>query len=180
MTARELLKVSAASKSSAIGPPFVTHGLHVTFGLLEVKITIPLRPAKAMPYRGLWKRSVFGSVALGLWLVVTGGFMAGCPHAALRTLRQTAATRRINNVEQGLRLLAGVALVLRATASKMPAIFEIAGWFIVLSSIVLLVIPLRWHSAYAIWWADRLPIVAVRAISPLSVMAGIGVIYAAI
>lgn len=120
-----------------------------------------------------------GSVAAGLWLIGTGAFMALLPQRALHVLSLTASTRTINNVEQGLRLLAGVALLLRAPASKLPQSFEIAGWFVVLSSMVLLVLPLRWHSAYACWWANRLASAAVQAVAPLSALLGIGLIYAA-
>jgi hypothetical protein len=122
---------------------------------------------------------LIGSVAAGLWLIATGAFMVFWPKHALHVLSLTASTRMINNVEQGLRLLAGVALLQRAPASKLPQAFEIAGWFIVLSSLILLVLPLRWHSAYACWWADRLAPVAVRAVAPLSALAGLGLIYAA-
>jgi hypothetical protein len=121
---------------------------------------------------------LIGSAAAGTWLILTGVFMAIWPRRALHVLSLTASTRTINNVEQGLRLLAGVALLLRAPASKLPEAFEVAGWFIVLSSMVLLVLPLRWHSAYACWWADRLAPVAVRAVAPLSAVAGLGLIYA--
>jgi hypothetical protein len=105
--------------------------------------------------------------------------MAFRPKNALHVLSLTASTRLINNVEQGLRLIAGLALVLRAPASKLPQAFEIAGWFIILSSLVLLILPLRWHSAYACWWASRLAPAAVRVIAPISAAAGAGLIYAA-
>lgn len=121
-----------------------------------------------------------GCAAAALWLISTGAFMALQPRRALHVLSLTASTRRVNNVEQGLRLSAGIALLSRAPASKLPQVFEVAGWFIVLSSLVLLVIPLRWHAAYACWWADRLPVTAVRAIAPLSALAGLGLIYAAL
>jgi hypothetical protein len=120
-----------------------------------------------------------GSVLAGLWLIATAALMAFQPGRALDVLSLTASTRMVNNVEQGLRLFAGVALLLRAPASKLPQGFAIAGWFIVLSSIVLLVLPLRWHSAYACWWADRLAPNMVRAVAPLSALAGFWLIYAA-
>jgi hypothetical protein len=106
--------------------------------------------------------------------------MAIWPETALRVLRLTASTRTVNNVEQGLRLLAGCALLLRSPASKLPQSFEVAGWFIILSSLVLLVLPLRWHSAYAAWWAGRLRPAAVRMFAPVSALAGISLIYAAL
>ncbi len=114
------------------------------------------------------------------WLTVIGVFMALRPQDCLNMLRRTAATRRINATEQGLRLLAGVALVVRAPSAKLPQAFEIGGWFVVISSIALLIIPLRWHAGYAIWWSNAVPPWLVRLIAPLSIAAGVGLIAAAI
>jgi hypothetical protein len=118
-------------------------------------------------------------VAFGSWLILAGMFMAVWPASALRVLSLTASTRTVNNVEQGLRLLAGLAMLLHSPASKVPQVFELGGWFIILSSMVLLIAPLGWHSAFAIWWANRLKPSAVRAVAPMSAIAGIGLIYAA-
>lgn len=109
-----------------------------------------------------------------------GVLMALLPDKALRVLRLTASTRTINNSEQGLRLIGALALLLHSPASKLPQVFEIVGWFIILSSLVLLVLPLKWHFACAIWWADRLKPAAVRLVAPMSALAGIGLIYAAV
>lgn len=121
-----------------------------------------------------------GVGAAGLWLIYTAALMALRPANALRMLRLTASTRTVNNIEQGLRSLAGLALLFRSPASKIPQAFEVAGWFIFLSSLALLVLPLKWHSAYAIWWADHLTPTSVRLVAPISALAGIGLIYAAI
>lgn len=77
-------------------------------------------------------------------------------------------------------MLGGFALVVRATSSKLPALFEIGGWFIIVSSAALMVIPLRAHAGYAIWWTERLPHWAVRTVAPFSILAGLGLIYASI
>lgn len=124
--------------------------------------------------------ALVGVCAAGLWLIGTGIFMALRPGGALRMLALTASTRTINNTEQGLRLAAGIALVIRAPASKWPQLFELGGWFIIVSSLALLVIPLGWHSAYAIWWSERFQPWAVRAIAPISALAGMALIHAAI
>ena len=76
--------------------------------------------------------------ATGLWLVATALLMAVRPLTFLHLLSRTASSRRINNTEQGLRLLAGLALVTRAGASKLPELFEVGGWFIFTSSVILL------------------------------------------
>ena len=113
------------------------------------------------------------------WLVWTGWLMAFGPHDALALLSRTATTYRINATEQVPRLIAGAAMIVRAEVSRFPLFFEIAGWFIVASSVVLLVIPLRWHNGYAVFWARRIPPGAVRLIAPFSVLAGIGLAWTA-
>ena len=118
--------------------------------------------------------------AMGLWLLATALLMALRPLRFLHVLSLTASNRRINNMEQGLRLLAGLALITRAGASKLPELFEVGGWFIVTSSVILLVLPLRWHAAYAIWWSLKMKPWAVRAIAPMSAAFGIGLVYAAL
>ncbi len=103
--------------------------------------------------------------AAGLWLVATALLMALRPLSFLHVLSLTASSRRINNIEQGLRLLAGLALIIRAGDSKLPILFEVGGWFIITSSVILLVLPLRWHAAYAVWWSLKLKPWVVRAIA---------------
>ena len=124
--------------------------------------------------------ALIGVVAAGSWLVCVGAFMALRPAQALNVLRLTASTRTVNNVEQGLRLLSGLALLIHSPESKLPHAFAIGGWFVIISSLVLLVVPLGWHSAYAVWWANRLTTSTVRLIAPASVLAGIGLVYAAL
>src|SRR5690606_2842495 len=91
-----------------------------------------------------------------------------------------ASNWRLNIVEQGLRMLAGAALVVRAPDSKVPLVFEVAGWFLVASSVLILVAPIRWHGAYGRWWVGRIKPALVRLLSPLPVLAGGGLIYAAL
>jgi len=116
----------------------------------------------------------------GLWLIAVGALMAVRPDRCLHILSLTASSHRVNLIEQGLRLIAGIAMVVRAPLSKLPELFGIGGWFIVVTSLALMVIPLRWHSGYAVWWAKRLPHWAVRFVSPFSIGAGTAVIYFAI
>jgi hypothetical protein len=108
-----------------------------------------------------------------------GALMALRPRVFLRLLSLTASSWRVNVAEQAPRLIAGAALIVHAGQSKLPALFDAGGWFIALSSLVLLAVPLRWHAGYAIWWAARLSPAAVRAIAPFSAACGAGLIYAA-
>lgn len=118
-------------------------------------------------------------IAADGWLVAVGVMMAFRPHRALHILSLTASSQRVNLTEQVPRATAGAALVIRAGASKLPQLFEIAGWFILASSLALMVIPLAWHSGYAKWWATRIPSLAVRLLAPFPLCFGFGLIYAA-
>lgn len=118
-------------------------------------------------------------VAAGGWLVAVGLMMALRPDHALHVLSVTATSHRVNLSEQIPRLLAGATMVVRADVSKLPELFTLAGWFIAGTSVLLMVIPLAWHNGYAVWWARRIPPLAVRLIAPFSVSAGIGLVYAA-
>lgn len=118
--------------------------------------------------------------ACGLWLVAVASLMTLQPRRFLHLLSLTASSWRVNLTEQGLRLLAGLALMIRAEEAKLPTLFHLSGMFIVASSLVLLLIPLRWHAGYAIWWSRRLSLSSVRAIAPVSAAVGAGVIYAAL
>lgn len=115
----------------------------------------------------------------GAWLVGVGGLMIVRPERALHMLGQTARSWQVNAAEQVPRLLVGLAMVVRADVSRAPQLFEVAGWFLLLSSVVLLLMPLKWHAGYAKWWAARFPTWAVRLIGPVSMMVGAALIWAA-
>jgi hypothetical protein len=123
--------------------------------------------------------------AAGLWLVAVAVLMAVRPvyslHLYDRMLANLeAGSHRQNLIEQGLRLLAGAALIVRSPASKLPMPFEIFGWLLVVSSLFVMVAPIRWHAAYGSWWGMRLTSLAVRILSPVPAIVGVGLIYAAI
>lgn len=123
--------------------------------------------------------------AASLWLVAVGFLMALRPLYCLHLFSRMAANVeagnwRLNLIEQGLRLLAGAALIMRSPSSKLPLLFEVFGWLLVISSVFILMAPMRWHAAYGTWWSKRLTPRALRILSPLPVAAGAGLIYAAI
>lgn len=119
-------------------------------------------------------------VLSGLWLVWVGVFVSVKPVRALEILGKMASSYRINFTEQGLRLLAGIALVVRAEASKVAGLFSLLGWFVVGSSALLLVLPLRWHARYAVRCSELLNPTRVRLLAPVSVALGVLLIHAAL
>jgi hypothetical protein len=122
--------------------------------------------------------------AAGLWLVGVAVLMAVRPRYCLHVFEKMSANLERSNwrlqfTEQGLRVLAGVALIVRAPASKLPLVFEVAGWLLVATSLLIMVAPIRWHGAYGRWLVGRIAPLAIRILSPVPMMAGAGLIYAA-
>ncbi len=84
--------------------------------------------------------------AAGLWLVAVASLMALRPLHCLHLLEmmRTNLLRsnwRLQWIEQGLRILAGAALIVRAPESRLPLAFQIAGWILVVTSSVILIAP---------------------------------------
>src|SRR5215467_9792848 len=86
--------------------------------------------------------------AVGLWLVGVAFLMALRPCYCLQLFEKMSANLERSNwrlqfTEQGLRVLAGVALIVRAPASKLPPVLEVAGWLLVATSLVIMAAPIR-------------------------------------
>ena len=124
-------------------------------------------------------------VAAGVWLIGVALLMAFLPSYCLHLFEKMSANLaahnwRLNLMEQGLRILAGAAFIMHASASKLPLLFQVAGWMIVASSLMILVLPMKWHGAFGFWWHKRLTPLILRLLSPLPAAAGAGLLYAAL
>lgn len=119
----------------------------------------------------------YGVIAAGLWLILVAGWMVFRPATCREILSKMGSTPLIHYGEHGVRALAGLCLVGAAAASKAPLILTVAGWFIVVSSIVIALAPRRWHAAYAVWWAERLPLWIYPALAPVSLIGGAALIW---
>lgn len=121
----------------------------------------------------------------GVWLIGVGLLMAVRPHLGLRLCETMAAglersSWRVQYTEQGLRVLAGAALIVRAPASKLHLLFEVAGWILVATSMLIMVAPISWHAAYGRLLLKRLTPRMLRTLSPIPAAAGAGLLYAAL
>jgi hypothetical protein len=92
----------------------------------------------------------------------------------------TTTTKTTTSAVFSLRVLAGVALIARAPASKLPLVFEVAGCLLVATSLLIMVAPIRWHGAYGTWWVKRLPPLVIRVLSAVPGAAGAGLIDVAL
>lgn len=107
-------------------------------------------------------------IVAGLWLIAVGVFMLIQPRQALVVLGQMGGSPRVHIGEMAVRILAGIAMVLAAAASRFPLALAVIGSFLIVSALVLLLLPRRWHAAYSTWWSIRIPVAAVRLMAPVS------------
>jgi len=119
----------------------------------------------------------YGVIAAGLFLILAAGWMAVRPAACRAILSKMGSTPLIHYGEHAVRALGGLCLIGAAEASNAPLILTVAGAFIVVSSIVIALAPRRWHAAYAVWWAERLPLWAYPALAPVSLIGGAALIW---
>ncbi len=117
-------------------------------------------------------------LASGAWLVAISIFMVFKPQTALGYLGKMASTDLINYSELTLRLIAGAALWRYSEFSKAPEALNIIGLFLAVTAVVLFLVPRKWHAAYSVWWSKKLNPTMVRLAAPISLAAGVSLIYA--
>ena len=115
---------------------------------------------------------------IALWLIVAAVVMAVRPAYALSVVAKAGSTVGAQWLEHTLRFLAGVVLVLVAPESRAPQSLLIIGGFVAATSILILILPRRWHHAYAVWCARTLPPWLIRALSPVSLLAAGALLWA--
>jgi len=119
-------------------------------------------------------------ILFGIFLISISIFMFIHPKTAIQYLRKGGSTNFINYSELTLRGAWGMILVLGAELSKFPDVFQVVGTFTVITTIILLFTPRKWHAAYAVWCAGRFTPLYVRVASPFSLAFGVFLIYAVI
>jgi hypothetical protein len=94
--------------------------------------------------------AVAGSVlvAFSLFLVGLTVVIFAKPAVAERLFMSFATSARAHYTEQFIRLLIGASLVVRSAAMWQSKVFWFVGWAIVLSSLVLILSPWRWHDRF--------------------------------
>jgi hypothetical protein len=89
-------------------------------------------------------------VGAGLFLVGLALMIIVRPRLAERFLASFASSARAHYTEQGLRLVAGLAMIRFAPLMWLPDLFRVFGWLIAITSAGLLLMPWQWHHKLAI------------------------------
>ncbi|MDB2438472.1 hypothetical protein N9W89_07125 [Hellea sp.] len=116
----------------------------------------------------------------GIWLIAVSIIILLYPQKALSALRKFASTNLINYSELILRFIVGLGLFGHAPNTVFEMEFKIAGGFLAMTAIILILIPRRWHHNYALWWADRLKSWQIRLCAPFSIVLGQVLIFLAL
>ena len=96
------------------------------------------------------------------------------------TLSLEASNWRLQLTEQGLRIVAGAALIVLSPQSKLPMAFEVAGWSLVITSTSILALPIRVHASYGQWCSGWLSPLVIRILSPIPALVAAVIVYAAV
>ena len=87
----------------------------------------------------------------GLYLISFALVMLLAPARAKRFLGGFANSAFTHYLELGLRLIAGVAILLYAPQMLFSNFFVIFGWILVVTTVVLFAVPWQWHQRFAQW-----------------------------
>ena len=113
-------------------------------------------------------------------MIFVGFLMLFAPEKARQTLKKAGSTNFINYAELTIRMIPAAGLILYSDFSKFPEIFKTLGWFMIITSLVLYIVPRRVHHNYALKSAELLKPVYVQMISPFSFLFGALMIYSVI
>lgn len=116
-------------------------------------------------------------LAESVWLIGVSVFMFVKPQTAISYIGKFASTNLINYSELIIRLIVGIAFIVYADFSRYPKVFQVIGWFLTVSAIIIMVLPRRWHASYAKYWSEKLPPVFMRIAAPFSLLAGALLVY---
>lgn len=116
-------------------------------------------------------------IFFGLFFIGVGILMLLKPEWVRGILKKAGSTVLINYAELCLRMIPGAALIVYASTSDYPTSFKVVGWFIIISSAILMILPRRLHHKFSIKCAEILKPSYFQMISPLSIFIGSILIY---
>ena len=117
--------------------------------------------------------------AFGLFMIGVSLLILIQPKIALMALRKFASTHLIHFTELGLRALTGLGFIGIAPFTDYVTPLKIWGGFLIITAFIIMLVPRRWHHAYAVWWADKLKPWQVQIATPLSFAVGMVALWLA-
>ena len=115
--------------------------------------------------------------AFGIFLIFAGFLMLFDPKRARTTIGKAGSTNFINYAEITIRLIVSIALILYADFCRYPEIFQVVGWFMLVTSLILYLVPRKIHHGFSSKAANTLKPLYLRLLFPFSMFFGGFVLY---
>ncbi|WP_291721769.1 hypothetical protein [Bernardetia sp.] len=116
-------------------------------------------------------------VLFGLFLISVGFLMLFAPTKARETIAKAGSTNFINYAEITIRLIPAAAMVFYADFCRYPMFFKVLGGFMIATSLLLYLVPRKYHHAYSLKSAEILKPLYIRLLFPFSMAFGGFVLY---
>jgi hypothetical protein len=116
-------------------------------------------------------------ILFGVFIILCGFLMLFAPKKARNTLRKAGSTNFINYAEITIRMIPAMGLILYADYSKCPGAFNIMGWFMLGTSIVLYFVPRKLHHGFSLKSAELLKPLYFQLLSPFAFLLGTILMY---
>lgn len=117
--------------------------------------------------------SQVGLLGFSMWLLCVAYYALSAPAKAKASMAKFGSTPFIHFGEHTLRAVVGLAFVGAAEATAHPRTFTIIGTFLVGSSLLIMILPRRWHHKYAVFWSNKMPIPAIRIAGIVTILAAV-------
>lgn len=116
-------------------------------------------------------------IFFGIFIIFVGFVMLFTPLIARSILKKAGSTTLINYAEITIRLIPAVAMIRSSGLSRFPIAFEIFGWIMLLTSLILYVIPRQLHHEFSMKSVDFLKPIYFQFISPFAFLLGLFILY---
>ncbi len=114
----------------------------------------------------------------GIFLIFSSFLMFFNPLKAKETIGKAGSTYLINYSELGIRLIIGIAFVLSSKIALYELQFKIVGYFLIVSALILMGVPIKKHNKFSKNAADKLKPVYLKFCAPFSLFFGIVLLIA--
>jgi hypothetical protein len=116
-------------------------------------------------------------IFFGFFLIGVGFLILLTPSRAREIIKKAGSTPLINYAELTIRMIPAAGLILYADLCKFPEFFKLLGWFMLATSVILLMAPRKYHHGYALWCAKLLTPGHIRLVFPFSFLFGGFLLY---
>ncbi|NHN24204.1 hypothetical protein FIA58_000815 [Flavobacterium jejuense] len=117
-------------------------------------------------------------IFFGMFLIFSSFLFFFSPFKTKEIIGKAGSTYLINYTELGIRLLIGVAFVVSSGIALYEVPFKIAGYFLIVSALVLMCVPIKKHNAFSKKAADKLKPIYLKCCAPFSLFCGILILMA--